>query len=138
MNKKGFTLVELLATITILAVISTIAAFSYTRILKDNKVKQCEQKILYIEKQALKFVSENPEFLRNDNNIKIPIDLAIDTYLEPKGYLLNDLENLKDSDIINPLTDKKFKKGILNITKKNGLISVKYIKDENGGYECVE
>lgn len=138
MNKKGFTLTELLASITILALISTIAGFTYTKIMKDNKIKQCEQKILYIEKQAIKFVADNPEFLRNDNDIKISIGIAIDNYLIPNGYLLNDSENPEESDIINPLTNKKFSEGKLNITKNNGLINAKYLKGENGEYECAE
>lgn len=39
MNKKGFTLVELLATIVIIALLSGIAAISYTTILEKSRLK---------------------------------------------------------------------------------------------------
>ncbi|MBR2248649.1 MAG: prepilin-type N-terminal cleavage/methylation domain-containing protein, partial [Bacilli bacterium] len=39
MNRKGFTLVEILGTITILGIISSIAIISITRILYNAKVE---------------------------------------------------------------------------------------------------
>lgn len=123
MNKNGFTLVELLAVIAILAIISTIAGFSYTKVMKDNKIKQCEQKILYIEKQAIKYASENPDvFFRNRPSV------TIDKLIK-SGYLISGSE---DDDTINPLTKAIFSGNVV-LTKTNGLISAEY-----GGEDCNE
>ncbi len=120
MNKKGFTLTELLAVIAILAVVSTIAGFSYTKVMKDNKIKQCEQKILYIKKQAIKCASDDAEIL-HDGNVFLTIDDLID-----KGYLVSDEE---DNDTINPLTEKQFT-GKVDLSKTNGLIQAEYNGDK--------
>lgn len=112
MNKNGFTLVELLAVIAILAIISTIAGFSYTKVMKDNKIKQCEQKILYIEKQAIKYASD----------FNVESSILLDDLINA-GYLIDDVE---DNDTMNPLTEKKFG-GQVTISKTNGLISAEYI-----------
>ena len=124
MNNKGFTLTELLASVAILAVISTIAVVSYSKVMKDNKIKQCEQKILFIEKQAIKYLSDNPEFLHNSNSIDININEAINILVD-NNYLSNDEE---DNDTINPITESEFT-GSLELSKTNGLIDVKYVGD---------
>lgn len=119
MNNKGFTLTELLASIAILAVISTIAAFSYTKVMKDNKIKQCEQKILFIEKQAVKYASDNAYLHDGDKSVTIAT-------LKSDGYLINDDDT---DDTINPLTENEFS-GEVNLTKENGLISAEYVGDK--------
>lgn len=125
MSNNGFTLTELLAVIAILAVISTIAGFSYTKVMKDNKIKQCEQKVLYIEKQAIKYAYENPD--SDDYSKNMLFDsfnedtVSIDTLVEA-GYLIDD-EN--DNDIINPITGQKFT-GFVDLKLNNGLISAEY------------
>ena len=120
MSNNGFTLTELLAVIAILAVISTIAGFSYTKVMKDNKIKQCEQKVLYIEKQAIKYASDDATVLHDGDN-SVTIEELIN-----QGYLINDE---KDNDTINPLTNNEFS-GEVNLTKDNGLINANYIGDK--------
>lgn len=121
MNSKGFTLTELLASIAILGLISSIVAFSYTKIMKENKVKQCKQKIMYIEKQAINYVSDS--HIMHVSNEMNPSFEEIIISMTNEGYLT-------EEDIINPLTDKAFKLGNLKLTKSNGLIDVKYVGDE--------
>ena len=55
MNKKGFTLVELLATILILGLIGGIAVISYNAVVKDSRktVFESYQKTMYAETLAL-------------------------------------------------------------------------------------
>jgi type IV pilus assembly protein PilA len=59
MNKKGFTLVELLATIVIMGIIIAIAVPSYIHITQSTKEKAYESKKEYIEAKAISYASEN-------------------------------------------------------------------------------
>lgn len=59
--KKGFTLVELLAVIAVLGIISSIAVVSYSKVIKDNKVRECKRKVAYIEQKAIEYANENPK-----------------------------------------------------------------------------
>lgn len=137
MNKKGFTLTELLASITILAVISAIAAFSYSKVMKDNKIKQCEQKVLYIEKQAIKYASDNPKIFRDNENTPSIEKLICEGYLVVNSTKVAELSCVNsekviiddEEDVINPLTENLFQ-GYVNITKTNGLIDASYIGDK--------
>lgn len=56
--KKGFTLVELLAVIAVLGIISSIAVVSYSKVIKDNKVRECKRKVAYIEQKAIEYANE--------------------------------------------------------------------------------
>lgn len=123
MNKKGFTLTELLASITILALISTIAGFTYTKIMKDNKIEQCNQKVLFIEKQAIKYASDDQDripslrngVVDNDDNVSI-------SELVQSGYLFDGGD---EDDILNPINNTKFS-GKVNLKKEKGLITAEY------------
>lgn len=137
MNNKGFTLTELLASITILAVISAIAAFSYLKVMKDNEIKQCEQKVLYIEKQAIKYASDNPRIFRdNENNPSIE-KLICEGYLiinsdKVAGVSCVNSEKMiieDEEDVVNPLTNNLFT-GYVKITKTNGLLDTTYEGDK--------
>ena len=59
MNKKGFTLVELLGVIVILAVIITIAVVSYTGIQDNIKDEQYKNVINYILTNANDYAQKN-------------------------------------------------------------------------------
>ena len=67
MNKKGFTLVELLAVIAILAIVITIGLISVTRIRENALKKIVATKIEQIEQAAILYGQENPEELTSDN-----------------------------------------------------------------------
>ena len=57
--KKGFTLVELLATIVILGIISTIAVISIDGMIDHSNVSECENILLSIKSSVKDFISEN-------------------------------------------------------------------------------
>ena len=59
MNNKGFTLVELIATIALLAVIAVISFVSINGVLKESKVKDCENLVISIKNGAKEYVSDN-------------------------------------------------------------------------------
>ena len=82
--KKGFTLVELLAVICILAIIVAITIPSYSKIMKRSQDKQYDNKLDFIKNVALKYADDT-------NNTSFFIDDLI-----INGYL--DADN--DSDVI--------------------------------------
>ena len=130
MDKNGFTLVELLASIVILALITTIATISYTSIIKENKIKQCEEKKLFIEKQAIKYASEN-NLLHNNSSSDLYIsNLVCNGYLETKNndWSCENSDSViisEDDDVTNPITGKNFS-GKITLKKENGLITAEY------------
>ena len=62
MNKKGFTLVELLAVIAILAIVTGLAMLSINNAYKNSREKILEDYISNIENSAINYV-------QNTNNI---------------------------------------------------------------------
>ena len=59
MNNKGFTLIEVMATIAILGVIAIISFVSVTAIVKSNKMDQCNNIIESIKMASIEYVSDN-------------------------------------------------------------------------------
>ena len=59
MNKKGFTLVELLATLVILVSISMIAVFNITASIERRDIKECTEQVSLAENAAKIYFSLN-------------------------------------------------------------------------------
>ena len=106
----------------IIGLISGIAGFSYTKIMNDQKIKECEQKIEFIEKQAIKYANDNPSLLHTSNSYLVTID-----ELKTNGYLIVDAE-IGEDDVKNPITGVQFG-GRVDLKKENGLITAKYVGD---------
>lgn len=101
MNKKGFTLVELLAVIVVLGLISLLTVPTVGKIIRDNREKTANVNIDTILNAAYDFVQRNPSYLPNN------IDGTTGTKI-----LLNDLitAGLIKEDMVNPKTDSKYNK----------------------------
>ena len=93
MNKKGFTLVELLAALGILALIMGIAAVTYTSIVDSSKTRafKAYEKTMY--GQAMELLVESitdttrPSLIpRNGQSIRLSLsDLQIDPFINPRN-----------------------------------------------------
>lgn len=59
MNKKGFTLIELVTVIALLGIIAIIAFVSIFEVIKKNKVSDCNNLLLSIKSAAKDYVSDN-------------------------------------------------------------------------------
>ena len=59
MNNKGFTLVELIATIALLAVIAIISFVSINEVINQSKVNDCKNLLFSIKSAAKEYVSDN-------------------------------------------------------------------------------
>lgn len=84
MNKKGFTLVELLATIGILVIMSLIIGVNITSILKSTETNEEEFNKKQIEKAACVYVDS--EELCKDCNDKVTVSNLIDSGLLDDSY----------------------------------------------------
>ena len=103
MNNKGFTLVELLATLVLLGVISVISYVSISSVINKNKVDNCKNLIKSIEGAVKEYVSDNR--YKFDNSEVKSIKLA-DLY---NGHYLT-------NEMVNPFNKEKIKTDEVDIT----------------------
>ena len=91
-KNKGFTLVELLAVIVILAIVSLIAVPSVNGLLRKSRTNMFCKKVESIEAAAKYYAQDNLSDLATDSKMvianKIPIRLLVE-----KGYLKKDSDN---------------------------------------------
>lgn len=120
MNRKGFTLVELLGVVTILAMLGLIIVPTINKVLKDNKNKLYDVQIKNIENGAKNFVADNIFY------IDIPVNSSV-------GITLGDLKNLGyvDKEIANPINGYPFSDSLLIIIT-NTTSDFDYFVCENG------
>ncbi len=131
-NSKGFTLIELIATIAIISILSTVAVFSVTTLIKNSEEKSLQTTYSSLKETAVTLSKELPEdywdFYRDKNG-------NIDTSFYVSCVSVKDMKNegyYKDDDF-----DSKFNKKIEDdtfvIVKKdvNSKVIVSSEIDEN-------
>ena len=109
MNKKGFTLAELIGVIVVLALIWLITVPAITSVLKNNKKSLCETQLNNILAAARNYASENL--------LTMPVKDG-----ETKTITIQDLidNGFIDQDIENPVTKENFDSEIEIMIKKVG------------------
>ena len=114
-NNKGFTLVELLAVVVLIGVLSVVAVSTYRGVNESAKKKSLEAKIEQINSAAEKWGREN--------NITYKTTISVNA-LVVEGYLTAD-EVKPDglATIKNPLTGENMICNTVNLTFKNGVIT---------------
>ena len=110
-NKKGFTLVEILVSIGLLALLGSVIAISLNKVFKDNNIKNYNEYVEKIKSSAMLYVNNTVDIINdlNDSSFKI---ITIGDLID-NGYL-------KDN-IINPNTGET--------VDKNEKIKVSYDSD---------
>ena len=99
MNRKGFTLIELIVTIALLAVVSIISFVSITNIINDSKEKNCNNLVKSIKSATKDYISDNrytDELYMPDGRIKTEFNTS-----NISKYLNGDLVNPYDNKTIN-------------------------------------
>lgn len=129
MNKKGFTLVELLAVLVLISLLMGLAIPGINRISNNMKKKSYNQKIKLIESAAELWGQDNKTRLQADTDCSSEISKC-------KKITIADLikENYLDSDnnsgkYANPKNDKDMKDCIVFVYKQNKRV---YAKFDNG------
>ena len=100
MNNKGFTLVELIATILLLALVMSIGTYSVVTLIRDSKEKNYEMLISNV-KDAVE--TYRIECKYNEGSCNTTLTLG---WLVSNGYLSG---NSKDEDVyalVNPMDNK--------------------------------
>lgn len=126
--KKGFTLVELLAVLVILAVIATISFPIVSNILENSEEKAYEQQIAEIKKAAKNFETENNNLLievdENDNVQNISCYVRLDV-LKNGGYL-------EDKETIDPRDDSSMDNAVVDLQFDVNSNQYKYVVHADG------
>ena len=128
MNNKGFTLIELIATISMLSILAIISFVSITGILKHSKITECETLVGNIKNATKEYVSDN----RYSNVFNSVYDMVtIDA-----SHLING--KYLSSPIVNPFTKEDIDPTTINIQiKLDKSYSVSEIIVKSNGNEIV-
>ena len=123
MNKKGFTLVELLAVVAILGILSVVAIGAYSGVTNRSKQKAYESKVSQIETSAAKWAREN----NIDRTTSVSVNkLVVEGYLTADEATENGLSTIK-----NPVNNENMICKMVEITYKNGEIQTKFDATKN-------
>ena len=128
MNKKGFTLVELLAVIIILSLLALLASTSVSKIVKDSKGDLYDTQVKLIQSAAEAWGADNLYDLPDAGTCKTL------TLKDLKSY------GLIDPEIKDPRTNKLFSNSLLikisGEENKYGLNNISYEVDSNDVATC--
>jgi prepilin-type N-terminal cleavage/methylation domain-containing protein len=119
LGNKGFTLVELMATIVLLSIIAGIASYSITTIISNSKEKNYQLLIKEI-KNAVELYYQDCKFINNDCDDQITLG-----YLVNNGYLKgNSVDSNNRSFLVNPNTEVNISNCSIKYSYNNGNIIV--------------
>lgn len=126
MNKKGFTLVELLAVIVIIALLGLIVSTSVVKIINNSRQDMYENQILSIKNAAEVWGGENINLLPNEGEC-IYMTLG---YLKNYGLIDDNVLDSRTNDKINDDLKIKITNNINNNYKSNIKYEVDVTNDE--------
>lgn len=130
LNKKGFTLVELIATIVVLALVVSISAYAITNIINSAKEKNYELLIKNIKDASETYYQE----CKYSNNSGITCD---DTYtvtlqeLVNYGYLKGNGTKDNKMEILNPKDNKNIGACSIAVKYEDGKLTIENKSDDD-------
>lgn len=132
MNKKGFTLVELMAAIVILGVLMGVAVPNVLSIYKNMKIKYFCEKVSTIEQAATLYGQDKygEEVTTNSNELSLAKVSVLD--LVKAGYVKKDDDNCQTSSntsncVKDPRDDSSLDRTKVEIYTKSRRIYARYI-----------
>lgn len=108
MNKKGFTLIELIVTIALLAIVAVVSFVSITGVIKESYNKECKNMETTIINATKSYVSD----YRYNNNWNCDNDEAVDLTINAKKLLD---EKYLTKSLRNPYTGTDINGSTINI-----------------------
>ena len=134
MNKKGFTLVELLATIILLAIVLSLSSIAIIGIINSSKEKNYEQLISNIKDSAEVYYQE----CKYSNNSHISCNLDNNGYnislgeLVRYGYIKgNSKDNNDKFSLVNSYDELDISNCTIRVEYNNGKVVVTDVSDGN-------
>ena len=121
MNRKGFTLIEVIMVIAIIAILSIILAPNVMVLINKNNERSCEKLIDNIKSAAKMYVNQNKYELGFDCDDNKTKGITLETLVDA-GYLTGDILKNKEYPsgyIVNPVGNTK-------IDLKRTTVSVTY------------
>ena len=131
LNKKGFTLVELIATIVVLALVVSISAYAITNIINSAKEKNYELLIKNIKDASETYYQECKY---SDITCNDTVTLQ---YLVDYGYLKGNGTGDDKMEIVNPKDNINIGECSIAIKYENGKLTITKEKKTNNG-SCPE
>lgn len=95
-NKRGFTLVELLAVVTLLAAIILVSVPSIINVLRKSEEKDYKEFENALKRAAELYVEKNRNLYPELNNVGGTVNVSANTLITEE-YLKQDLENPNDN-----------------------------------------
>lgn len=123
MKQKGFTLIELIAVIVILALIALVVFPAINGVLKDSRENAYDSQISIIEKAAKEYYLENYKELPEENGCTY---VSIETLIS-KGYI-SDEELDEKSQIIDPKTNEPLT-GFVEVQYDSNQYNYKFVEE---------
>src|SRR5574344_1917917 len=124
MNKKGFTLAELMGVIIILSIILLLTLPAVDKIIKNSKERAYQEQVTSISKAASDWALSNSSLLPDEDGNSITIYLS---EIKLSGSIAIDIKNTKTGNLLSNNT-------YVVITKKNNM----YEYSEIGRASCRE
>lgn len=143
MNKKGFTLVELLAVIVILSLVITITSFSVMKIRNNSLRDLVNTKVGDLEASAILYGQENNDILDSNCNIdgvsyEFCSRVSVYDLISNGYYETREVNESNKKDLINNVTRNSMLCDELYIYRKNNRVYAKMmdIKSNNENNVC--
>ena len=123
LNKKGFTLVELIATIVVLALVVSISAYAITNIINSAKAKNYELLIKNIKDASETYYQECKYKYSNNSGITCNDNVTLQELVN-YGYLKGNGTKDDKMEIVNPKNNKNIGACSIAVKNENGKLTI--------------